>query len=446
MDKVRKTALIILKQVNEDGKYANICLKENLDRFRFEDRDAAFITQLVYGALENQVFVDDVLGKFARMRGVNPWVKNILRLGCYQILYLDRVPDSAACNESVKLCTGFGFKPLKGFVNGLLRNISRNKERIMSSKQTPTDTKSLASLYGFPLWLVELWVEEYGIQLSKDIMKSTQGTNYTTVRVNGIKMTSDELVMAFQQQGINSKKSPYFDNALRVRGIGNIQANPLYKNGMFTVQGESSILVCKILEPKPEERILDTCSAPGGKAIYISELMDMRGKVFAHDIHDHRVDLINKNIERMGMKNIETQVQDATIFNPRMEDSMDRVLIDAPCSGWGVLHKKPDIRMRIEEESMESLYRLQWNILYNCRRYVKPGGILVYSTCTINPWENHKVIERFVREYPEFVMEDFSRDLPQNIGDAIIGEGMIQLFPGRHGVDGFFIAKMRRTV
>lgn len=289
-------------------------------------------------------------------------------------------------------------------------------------------------------------MEEYGIQLSKDIMKSTQGTNYTTVRVNGIKMTSDELVMAFQQQGINSKKSPYFDNALRVRGIGNIQANPLYKNGMFTVQGESSILVCKILEPKPEERILDTCSAPGGKAIYISELMDMRGKVFAHDIHDHRVDLINKNIERMGMKNIETQVQDATIFNPRMEDSMDRVLIDAPCSGWGVLHKKPDIRMRIEEESMESLYRLQWNILYNCRRYVKPGGILVYSTCTINPWENHKVIERFVREYPEFVMEDFSRDLPQNIGDAIIGEGMIQLFPGRHGVDGFFIAKMRRTV
>ncbi|HHZ12932.1 MAG: 16S rRNA (cytosine(967)-C(5))-methyltransferase RsmB [Caldicoprobacterales bacterium] len=446
MDKVRKTALIILKQVNEDRKYANISLKENLDKFRFQERDASFITQLVYGTLENQAFIDNVLRRYAKMKGVNPWVENILRLGCYQILYLDRVPDSAACNESVKLCTGFGFNALKGFVNGVLRNISRNKEELKASKQSPVDTGSLSSLFGIPLWLVELWVEEYGIQSVRDIVKSTMDTNFTTIRVNGVKMTRDELVDALEQQGIDSTKSPYFDNALRVNGIGNIQLNPLYKKGMFTVQGESSILVCKILAPKPGERILDACSAPGGKAIYIAELMNMSGKVYAHDIHDHRVELINKNVERMGMKNIETRVQDATIFNPKMEDSMDRVLIDAPCSGWGVLHKKPDIRLRIEKKSMESLYRLQWDILDNCRRYVKPGGILVYSTCTINPWENHKVIEKFIRKYPEFVMEDLSRELPQNLRDALMGEGMIQLFPGRHGVDGFFIAKMRRTV
>ncbi|HZJ57750.1 MAG TPA: 16S rRNA (cytosine(967)-C(5))-methyltransferase RsmB [Clostridia bacterium] len=445
MDRVRKTALIILKDVNEEGKYANISLKENLNRISFQDRDASFVTRLVYGTLENQAFIDNVLRKFAKMRGVNPWVENILRLGCYQILFLDRVPDSAACNESVKLCVGFGFGSLKGFVNGVLRNISRHKKELMASEPIPTDTKSLASLYGFPLWLVDLWAGEYGVDVARAIMESTIGANYITLRINKARISRDGLINELKQQGIKAAESPYFNNALRVEGIGNIQANPLYKKGMFTVQGESSMLVSQILTPKPGECILDACSAPGGKAIYIAELMGMTGKVYARDIHEHRVGLIDKSIERMGITNIETGVQDAGEFNPKMEQSMDRVLIDAPCSGWGVLHKKPDIRLRIEERDMESLYRLQREILSTCRRYVKPGGTLVYSTCTINPWENHKAIEGFVEKYPEFVLEDFNRELPMGLKDATIGEGMIQLFPHRHGVDGFFIAKMRRS-
>lgn len=445
MDKARHTAIIVLKEVNQDGKYANISLKEHLDRNRFDDRDASFITQLVYGTLENQAFIDQVLRKFAKMGKVNPWIENILRIGCYQILYLDRVPDSAACNESVKLCAKFGFKSLKGFVNGVLRNIARNKEELKSLKTDATDAKSLANLYGFPSWLVEMWIQEYGLENVRGIVKASVREGWITIRINKRKTYKEELVQKLEEQGVQVERGIYFDNALRVKGIGDIQSNPLYRQGLFTIQGESSMLVCQVLAPKPGEMILDACSAPGGKAIYLAELMDLEGKVYAFDIHEHRVELITKNRDRMDASIVCPKEQDATIFDPKMEQNMDRVLIDAPCSGWGVLHKKPDIKLRIKEENMDSLYRLQCNIIENCSRYLKVGGRMVYSTCTINPRENNDIVEGFLVQHPEFELEDFTEQLPDNLNGMVIKEGMVQLFPDSEGTDGFFIAKLRRT-
>ncbi len=444
MDKARRIALIVLKEVNEDKKYANISLKEHINRAALDERDAAFVTQLVYGTLENQSIIDQVLRKFAKMKKVNPWIENILRMGCYQILYLDRVPDSAACNESVKLCQSFGFASLKGFVNGVLRNISRKKKTLDILKKTLVDAKSLASLYGFPLWLIEMWSKEYGIEATRKIIKNSVGPSWTTIRVNGGKIKREEVAKRLIEQGVEVKKGLYFDNALRVRGIGDIQSNPLYQQGLFTVQGESSMLACHILNPNSGEHILDACSAPGGKAIYLAELMNMEGKVYAFDNHDHRVELINKNIERMEAFIIHTRLQDATIFNPEFEENIDRVLLDVPCSGWGVMHKKPDIKLRITKEDLNSLYKLQWDILTTCSRYVKYGGVLVYSTCTINPYENNKMVERFLKEYPEFELDEFNKELPDDLKDFIIKDGMIQLMPCKEGLDGFFIAKLRR--
>ena len=445
MDKARQTALIILKEVNEEGKYANISLKEHLDRNKFDDRDASFITQLVYGTLENQAVIDQVLKEFAKMKKVNPWVENILRLGCYQILYLDRVPDSAACNESVNLSVKFGFKSLKGFVNGVLRNISRKKDDLDILKVAPIDAKSLSTLYGFPLWLVEMWIDEYGLEAAKGIVETSTEPDWITIRINKRRTSREEVIQKLREQGAQVEDGRYFNNALRVRGIGEIQSNPLYKQGLFTVQGESSMLVCQTMDPKPGEQILDACSAPGGKSIYMAELMGMEGEIFAFDIHDHRVELINRNKERMSASIIKVGIQDATIFNPEIEQNMDRVLIDAPCSGWGVLHKKPDIRLRIKKEVIDSLSQLQWSILKTCSRYLKTGGTLVYSTCTINPQENNQMVERFLREYPEFTLEDLSEELPNELKGSVLEGGMVQLLPSRDGIDGFFIARLRRT-
>ncbi|NLI59973.1 MAG: 16S rRNA (cytosine(967)-C(5))-methyltransferase RsmB [Clostridiales bacterium] len=446
MDKARQIALIILKEVNEDGTYANISLKEHLGQSKLDHRDAAFITQLVYGTLENQAAIDQTLGKFANTKRLSPWVENILRLGCYQIIYLDRVPDSAACNESVKLCQRYGFKGLKGFVNGVLRNISRNKGKLDTLKASdPTDAKSLSDMYGFPLWLVEMWIKEYGIESTRGIVKSSIDPDWVTIRINRRKTRSEELAKKLKDQGVEVKPGHYFDNALRVKGIGNIETNPLYQEGLFTVQGESSMLVCQILSPNPKEQVLDACSAPGGKAIYIAELMDMDGRIDAFDIHSHRVELISKSKQRMGASIVHSKIQDATVFNSKYEEKMDRILLDVPCSGWGVLHKKPDIRLRIRKEDLDSLYQLQWDILSNCSLYLKPGGSLVYSTCTINPWENEKMIEKFLKKYPKFTLESFQEDLPDALKDSVIQDGMIQLIPGREGIDGFFIAKLRRA-
>lgn len=441
--RTRHTALKILKEVNHDGKYANISLKENLRGETFSDRDLAFITQLVYGTLEKQITLDYFLKKFAKFKRVNPWIMNILRLGAYQIIYLDRVPDSAACNEAVKLCKKYGLFALQGFVNGILRNLSRNKDKLVLPDEKLSASENLSLQYSYPKWLIEKWINDYGIQLTEDIISPAKTGDAISIRVNTMRISPADLKARFKDLGIAVEDGHHLDEALRIVNIGDIESNPLYQSGYFTIQGESSMLDAHIVDPQPDEVILDACSAPGGKAIHMAELMKGQGQVQAWDVHEHRVDLIKRNKTRMGAGIVLPKANDAAILKEDYIDKFDRVLVDAPCSGFGIIHKKPDIKLKADPSELKDLVRLQSRILNTCSKYVKPGGILVYSTCTINPQENEDMVHGFLAEREDFHLEDPSPFLPDPLRSAI-KDGMIQLIPSRHLTDGFFIARLRR--
>jgi 16S rRNA (cytosine967-C5)-methyltransferase len=441
--RTRFLALNILREVNQDSRYANISLKENLRGESLSDRDAAFVTQLVYGTLEKQITIDYFLKKFAAFKRVNPWIINILRLGAYQILYLDRVPDSAACNEAVKLCKLHGLFALQGFVNGILRNVARNKDKLVLPDENLSLPENLSLQYGFPKWLVDKWIKDYGPVTAEDIMKPADMDDAVSVRVNTMKISHEELKEKLAQSGLSVLDGYHMKEALRIANAGDIEANPFFQQGYFTVQGESSMLDAHIVDPQPGETILDACSSPGGKAIHMAELMKGQGRIIAWDVHEHRVDLIERNRARMDARIVEPSVNDASADQPDLADRFDRVLIDAPCSGLGIIHKKPDIKLNIKPEGLTELLGLQEKILTACSSYVKPGGILVYSTCTINPRENEKMVQKLLANRQDFILEDPSPYTPDTLKPAI-KDRMIQLIPSRDRTDGFFIARLRR--
>ena len=436
-------ALKILKEVNQDGKYANIALKENLRGEFFSERDVAFLTQLVYGTLERQITIDIFLKRFASFKRVNPWIMNILRLGAYQILYLDRVPDSAACNEAVNQCGMHGLFALKGFVNGILRNVSRNKDKLLLPDKNLPLSANLSLQYSYPKWLIEKWIGDYGTEMTETILKPSDRGDALVIRVNTMKILPAALKEEFIRSGLEVLDGYHLKEALRIAGAGDIQANPFYREGYFTVQGESSMLDAYIMDPQPGETILDACSSPGNKAIHMAERMGEKGQVIAWDIHEHRVALTERNRKRMDARIVLPSVRDASNPYPEFYEKFDRVLVDAPCSGLGVLHKKPDIKQKVRPEGLSELSKLQEGILDACSRYVKPDGILVYSTCTINPQENENMIQKLLAKRWDFVLDDPSPYLPDTLKSAV-RDRMIQLIPSRDHMDGFFIARLRR--
>ncbi|HZK35068.1 MAG TPA: 16S rRNA (cytosine(967)-C(5))-methyltransferase RsmB [Bacillota bacterium] len=441
----RYIALEILMEVNSKERYANISLKEALKKHDLSDRDRAFVTQLVYGTLEKQITIDYSLKKTAKIKKTNPWILNILRLSIYQIMYLDRVPDSAAVNEAVKLCKKRGLSGLRGFVNGVLRNIVRNKDRLKLLDENEKGKDRLALRYGYPVWLAQKWIDDYGEQKAELIMRPPQVDKAVSIRVNTHKATSQEVRNRLAKIGITAESGFYLPEALRIKYAGDIEKNDLYKKGLFTVQGESSMLVSHILAPSPGELILDGCSSPGGKAIHMSELMNNRGRIDSWDIHKHRVKLIDNNVERMGTKIVHTKLMDASVYRSEIDNKMDRVLLDVPCSGLGTINKKPDIKLRTTLGGIDELVKLQRSILHACSRYVKPGGVLVYSTCTINPDENQLMIKSFLHENQDFFLDDISPYLPAGLRWAV-EDNMIQTIPLRDNIDGFFIARVRKKV
>lgn len=439
----RSVALQILKEVNKDGSFANISLKENLRKYSFDTRDVAFISRLAYGTLEKQYTIDSILDKLANMKKVNFWIRDILRMGAYQILYMDKVPDSAACNEAVKLSKVHGFSGLQGFVNGTLRNISRRKEELLTPDNNLSISEKLSLKYSFPIWLTEKWIKDYGPETTEAIMKPMELENGVSIRVNTNRISITDLKGKLQESGAIVQDGFHMEEALRVSGIGDMEKNQLYREGLFTVQGESSMLDTYIINPQAGEMVLDSCSSPGGKAIHMAEHMGGKGQVIAWDIHAHRLDLIKSNAERMKSEIIEPMLMDASVLHTQWKNKFDRVLIDAPCSGLGTIHKKPDIKLNITPEGLEELPALQGKILDACSYYVKPGGVLVYSTCTVNLEENQNVIKGFLEKHPEFKLDDPTPYVPDSVKNAIIN-GMIQLIPSLHQVDGFFITRMRR--
>ncbi|HHW71180.1 MAG TPA: 16S rRNA (cytosine(967)-C(5))-methyltransferase RsmB [Clostridiales bacterium] len=331
----REIALTILKEVNHDGKYSNIALKNELKKYSLSKQDTAFITQLVYGTLEKQITIDWILDSFTKIKKKNPWLINILRMGCYQILYLDRVPNSAACNEAVKLTKKYVSKSLSGYVNGVLRNIARNIDNIKTPSIAKDPITYFMLKYSCPRWLCNMWLKQYGLDYMEFILDSSALKDITTLRANTTKIDTDKLIQNLYKLGLSEiEKGIYMNDALRVKHIGNIEANPLYIKGYYTVQSESSMLCVNAMDVSSGERVLDACSAPGGKACYMAQNMQNIGVVDAWDIHPHRVSLIEQNAKRLGVSIVKAQQRDATIYLDNYRNLYDKVLLICPVPVW----------------------------------------------------------------------------------------------------------------
>lgn len=435
---VRDIALKILYKIDNQNAYSNLALDEELNKYHLEKRDKALFTKLVYGTLTYLITLDKIIEKYSniKLKKISPWILNILRMGIYQILYLDKIPKPAIVNESVNLAKKYGHKASSGFVNAILKRIESNELQTLVFEN---DIEKISILTSHPQWLVELLINEYDFDTVKSICEYNNIEAPIYIRTNTLKLSTDELISMLQQNGIESEKTQVQD-AIKLNNLSDIANNELFKQGYFTIQDASATLVSQILNVKPNETILDICSAPGGKTTHIAQLMNNTGVIVACDIYENRLKLVQDTANRLGINVIQTQINDGTIFNPEYEGKFDRVLADVPCSGLGVIRRKIDIKYQKQIENINEIQDIQYTILDNASKYVKPNGILVYSTCTILKQENENVIDKFLGNNPDFELVDISNMLENNYAK----EKYIKALPHIHNFDGFFIAKLVR--
>ena len=433
----RQTALQVLIACRKDGAWSNGVLKQMITRDRLDRRDAALATRLCYGVLQNRGLLDHYLRQLltGKLSSLQPVVRDILHMGLYQILMMDKIPESAAVNESVLLAKKFcpGQKNASGLVNGVLRNAVRKKD-------TLEQPKGYAELYSHPQKLVDLLKANVGKKLA-GMLKANNEIPSTAVQVNTLQVTAEELAAMLEAEGVQTERHSWMENCLILSGTGNLEELSTFQKGLFYVQDPASKLSVLCAELPQNSRVLDCCAAPGGKSFAAAMAMEGTGSITSCDVHPHKIQLIQKGAQRLGIENLTALCRDATVFCKEWEDQMDGVLVDVPCSGYGIIRKKPDIRLKDPEE-MESLPQLQLQILHNQARYVKKGGVLMYSTCTVLKRENEDVVDHFLRENPEFILEELP--LPSHIQQT--RPGMLTLIPGEYDTDGFFICRLRRKV
>lgn len=430
---IREIVLDILLEILEEGNLSHLVLKQALEKYQYlEKQDRAFITRLTEGTLERLIQLDYVLDRFSRVKTgkMKPVIRTILRMSAYQILFMERVPDSAACNEAVKLAKKRRFEGLSGFVNGVLRSISREKERL--EFEEPSIRLSI------PSWMLSMWEEDYGTERAERIAASFLEDRALTVRCNESLASVDEIKRSLLAQGIRAEESKLSGSVLSISGYDYLERVEAFAKGYITVQDASSALVGLVADPGPGSLVLDVCSAPGGKALHAADLLRGTGMVEARDLTEYKVSLVEENVLRCGFSNVRTRVWDALEFDASMEGKADVVLADLPCSGLGIIGKKPDIKLRLKKEELSELASLQRRILSVVSRYVKPGGVLVYSTCTIDRLENEENADWLLRELP-FKKKEIGPLLPECLKKACDGN-KLQLLPGIHPCDGFFIA------
>lgn len=444
----RAWALHVLLEVEERGAYANLALGALLDKMRPVKLDRAFTTELVYGTLRTLNTLDWVLGHYSRrpLADLTPVVRNILRLGTYQIMFMDRVPDSAAVNESVNLARRHGHAGIVKYVNGVLRNLVRGKAGLSYPDAVQNPVESIALMHSHPPWLVRYWLDLLGYE---DTMALCQANNLpapNTVRVNTLKTNTPALVEILAALGVKAQPGQYAKDCLYLDGFVSLGGLPPYREGLLQIQDESSILVGQAVQPRPGSRVLDVASAPGGKATHLAQLMQNQGQIIALDIHAHKIKLIEENCRRLGVKIVQPRVLDARTISEETVGTADYVLVDAPCSGLGVLRRRPDAKWRKDEEQIQVLADLQRHMLDAAAPVVKPGGVLVYSTCTITRKENRGQLEKFLDNHRDFRPESLAGLLPEELDhQGTLDRGYVQIMPHRHGLDGFFIARLRKV-
>lgn len=447
VDLARETALKILYDISENEAYSNIAVNRRLEGEQLRELDRAFATDLVYGTVKWLLQIDYIIDRFSsiKLKKLSPWIKNILRLGIYQILHTDKIPVSAACNTSVDLAKRYGHQASSRFVNAVLRNIAKSRDNI------PYPDKSniieyFSIVYAYPKLLVENWVTLFGAEFTEALLKSNNQVPEFTIRVNTLKTGRKELIEQLAREGVKALPGKYLEDAVVLENPSSITKLDSFKNGYFTVQDESSMLAAIVLDPQPGELVLDVCSAPGGKTTHMAQQMKNSGKIIARDIHTHKLKLIQDTCIRLGIKIVETEQFDACELDEKMLGKADRVLVDAPCSGLGIIRKKPDIKYSRHFEQQKELVALQRRILKNAAAYVKPGGCLIYSTCTTQPEENLENIKWFLEENKQFKLVGFKDLLPEKLEGITSKDGFIQLYPNIHQTDGFFISKISRVL
>ena len=441
----REEALLILNSVINEGAFSDIEIRKKLSRTDLIRIDKALVTEIVNGTLRNLTKIDWVINKFSKIKTseLSNIVKGVLRTAIYQILFLDRVPDSAICNESVKLTKKYANQRTANFVNGVLRNIIRNKDNIGFPKEDNL-LEYLSIKYSHPLWLVDLWLNSYGAEFTKELLKSNNKVPPLTIRVNKLKTSKEDLLNLLDLSNISWNMGLYNNEAISIKGISSLENLDLFKKGYFQIQDESSMLASKILDPKPGDVVIDVCSGPGGKATHIAEIILDDGVIIARDIYSHKLKLIKENARRLGSTSIKAELFNANNIDKSLIAKADAVLVDAPCSGLGLVRRKPDLRWKKTLEDISKLSKIQLKILNNASLYVKKYGTLVYCTCTLSKKENIDLIKKFLRGNNLFVLDDISKFLPKNLEAPNKQEGYVELYPNIHATDGFFIARMVR--
>jgi len=440
----REVALELLESIEKQQSYSNLLLNNAIKKYQVESADARLLTELTYGTLQRKMTLDYYLHPFIKKGRIDPWVRNLLRLSLYQMVYLTKIPDRAIIHEAVNIAKKRGHKGISSFVNGVLRSIQR--EGVPSIEEINDKLERLSIETSHPLWLVERWVNQFGYERTKEMCEENLRTPLQTGRVNEYLSDRDEVIEVLSNEGYEVKKSEIVPVAIKSLR-GNLAHSDAYKKGLLTIQDESSMIVGYVLSPNERERVLDCCAAPGGKSTHIAEKLNNTGSVISLDLHEHKVKLIKENAERLNLTNIQAIALDSrkagTVFD---RESFDKILVDAPCSGLGVIRRKPDIKYVKTEEDVFALTSVQLQLLDEVATLLKEGGRLVYSTCSVDFEENDEVSEKFLANHPEFEKDLSVIERVPKAVQPFVHQNTVSILPQDLGSDGFYIASFRKRV
>ncbi|WP_262172884.1 16S rRNA (cytosine(967)-C(5))-methyltransferase RsmB [Saccharococcus sp. Marseille-Q5394] len=436
---VRDAALSILMEINQNQAYSNLLLNRTIKKYDIDPKDRGLLTELTYGTLQHRLTLDYYLEPFVKGK-LDPWVRELLRLSIYQIIYLTKIPPHAVVHEAVEIAKRRGHKGISATVNGILRSVLRKGVRPIEDIQDDIERMSVETSH--PAWLIERWVNQFGKEEALAMAHENNHPARMTARVNSLKATVEEAITALAKEGIEASRGEVIPGSIQVSS-GSLANTAAFAEGLLTIQDESSMLPVLALDVKPDMKVLDMCAAPGGKTTFIAEKMNDIGEIYAHDLHEHKLALIESNANRLGIQSIITKSGDSreleSIYGPA---SFDRILVDAPCSGLGVIRRKPEIKYNKTEQDLKSLTEIQEQLLATAYRLLKDDGILVYSTCTIEYDENEGMVRRFLETHPDLTL--YSIDALADIDSLAIKDNLLQVLPQHFGSDGFFVAAFHK--
>ena len=454
MDKAREIALKVLYKIDKENAYSNIILNDEINKNRkdINNKDIGLISEIVYGVTTWKLTLDEIIKKYSkiRLKKISPWILNILRMSIYQIIFLDKIPKSAAVNEGVNLAKKYGGRST-GFTNAILRKVNKEDYDEILKNENKDNLESVSKAYSMPMWIIEeLKKENLENEEIEEICKNSNIRPKITIRVNTLKTNIEELKERLLSKGIEVEEGILKD-FLILNKVGNIEKLEKFQQGLFTIQDEVAGLAAITLEPKQNEIVLDACSSPGGKTTYLAQIINNKGKIIAWDIHENRTKLVDATAKRLGINIIETNTKDSTVYEEYYKEKFDKILLDVPCLGLGVLKRKPDIKWQRKKDDIEEITNIQYKILETCSKYLKEGGKLVYSTCSIFKNENEDIIDKFLKGNNDFKIEKIDKVLLKNKKEKdekffekyLKNNEILQVYQNEK-TDGFFICKLAK--